>query len=62
MVGFQSSRRLYVIDFYKRKAEFHHAQWQQAVEEGKDKAAKKHMDEYINYNEMYEDCKKIKGN
>jgi len=51
-----------VIDFYKRKAEFHHAQWQQAVEEGKDKAAKKHMDEYINYNEMYEDCKKIKGN
>ena len=39
-------------EYYKEKAEFHHKQWDAAVNEGKEKAAKHHMTEYINYAEL----------
>jgi len=38
--------------YYKDKAEFHHKQWEAAVDSNKEKAAKFHMTEYINYAEM----------
>ena len=38
--------------YYKEKAEFHHKQWNAAVDSGKEKAAKHHMTEYINYAEL----------
>ena len=38
--------------YYKTKAEFHHKQWDSAVNEGKTKAAAHHMTEYLNYAEM----------
>ena len=39
-------------EFYKRKADFHHKQWEAAQDLNKEKAAKYHMQEYINYQEM----------
>jgi len=38
--------------YYKTKADFHHKQWEAAVDSGKEKAAKHHMTEYINYSEL----------
>ena len=38
--------------FYKKKADFHHEQWNAAVDSGRTKAASYHMIEYLNYAEM----------
>lgn len=38
--------------YYKTKADFHHKQWEAAVDGGKEKAAAHHMTEYINYAEL----------
>ena len=38
--------------YYKEKAEFHHKQWDSAVNEGKTKAAAHHMTEHLNYAEL----------
>ena len=38
--------------YYKEKADFHHKQWNAAVDSGKTKAASYHMIEYLNYAEM----------
>ncbi len=40
------------MKFYEDKAAFHHKQWQAALDDNKEKAAKYHMQEYINYQEM----------
>ena len=40
--------------FHEDKIAFHHKQWEVAIEAGKDKAAKYHMQEYLNYQEMLE--------
>ena len=38
--------------WYEEKASFHNKQWEAALDSGKDKAAKYHMQEFINYKEM----------
>lgn len=48
-------------DYYKRKADFHHEQWQKAFNDNKEKAASYHMQEYINYQERYDQLIKEKG-
>jgi len=42
------------MDWYKDKRDFHHKEWNIAQDTGKERAAKFHMNEYINYSEMYE--------
>lgn len=39
-------------NFYQGKADTHHKQWEVAIEAGKEKAAKYHMQEYMNYMEL----------
>ena len=39
-------------NYYAKKAEFHYAEWQIAIDTNKEKAAAYHMREYINYREM----------
>ena len=41
-----------IMTFYEKKAEFHHAQWQAALDDNKEKAAAHHMQEYLNYLQM----------
>jgi hypothetical protein len=41
-----------MTDWYKSKMESAHKQWEVACESGKDKAAKHHMDNYLNYKSM----------
>ena len=41
-------------NYYTKKAEFHYTEWQIAMDNNKEKAAAHHMQEYINYQEMYD--------
>tara|TARA_R110000744_G_C19198699_1_gene544718 strand:- start:456 stop:602 length:147 start_codon:yes stop_codon:yes gene_type:complete len=38
--------------WYQEKAKFYFKQWEIAINENKQKAAEKHMKEYLNYTEM----------
>ena len=40
------------MNFYKDKMEFHFKEYQLSVDSNKEKAAKHHMTEYLNYQEM----------
>ena len=46
--------------WYKEKRDSHHKQWEVAQDLNKEKAAAYHMQEFINYSELYE--QKIKLN
>ena len=41
-------------NFYKNKMEFHFKQWNLAQDTNKQKAIDFHMQEYLNYKEMYD--------
>ena len=41
-----------MINWYREKRDFHHKQWEKAQNENKPIAAKQHMNEYINYDEL----------
>ena len=42
------------MEWYKDKKDFHNKQWELEQDSGKEKAAAFHMQEFINYSEMYE--------
>ena len=41
-------------NYYEDKMKFHHKQFSEAKLTGKEKAANKHWQEYLNYKEMFE--------
>lgn len=54
-------RNMNMINYYKGKMENSHKQWDVALETDKPIAAKKHMEDYLNYKEMYENRMKECG-
>ncbi len=50
-----------MIMWYQEKSKFHYKQWEVAINDNKQKAAEKHMKEYLNYQEMAETAAKMIG-
>ena len=50
-----------MMEWYKNKKEFHYKQWELSQDSNKEKAAAFHMNEYINYSELYDIFNKRKG-
>ncbi len=49
------------MSFYQEKADFHFKQYQIAIDSGKEKAAAKHQQEYLNYLKFIEIEKRNQG-
>ena len=50
-----------MIEYYKRKSDFHFEQYQIAFDSGKEKAAAFHQQEYLNYQEMLKQQEEYAG-
>jgi len=46
-------------EFYQGKSDFHHKQWELATDANKEKAAKFHQQEYLNYQELLKQHNKV---